>query len=531
MSGDGVRTFLLAVLLLIVVALGGLVGAYYWFSCPLPPTGVVAMPEPADIPASDKNADGSVNWRARTLIDLAAAQKLIWDNTPVPYDNENPQYREWAVSGFAAARVRADRVTDLAGYFYTVAAYINGFHDPHFQFSLAGDQPAARWPGFIAARKGDLAEVVDRDPADGGAPPVGATIVSCEGRALTELLEERIYPFRLNAKLALDQRQAMTRLFVHRGNPFAAPLSTCRFEHQGKTFDAPLSWRATPKDGDPWWEKFQAASVGPAAAWGLSEPAPGVSWVGVPTFSSGDDTAPKLDALIKAVSAKAAQMQQAKAIVIDTRGNGGGNSMWADRLAEAIFTPEVLAKYQAPAREAAVDWRASKANASYWRDWSKQMVKEFGAFSVNRLMADFLGWQLERSATNDPPLWREIASSCRTGRSGGLTKQRPKGESPFPARVYFLSNGSCGSSCLNFADRVLMVPGVKVIGSATSGDGLYMEVREEKLPSGLSLIAFPQKVERGGGRGSLEAYEADIAYDGSWSDEAVRAWVMETVTR
>jgi hypothetical protein len=52
------------------------------------------------------------------------------------------------------------------------------------------------------------------------------------------------------------------------------------------------------------------------------------------------------------------------------------------------------------------------------------------------------------------------------------------------------------SSCLNFADAVLMVPGVKLIGAATS---------------------------------ALEYFDADVAYDGAWSDAAVRAWVMGVV--
>ena len=302
-------------------------------------------------------------------------------------------------------------------------------------------------------------------------------------------------------------------------------------EPSRRTFDLTLVWRAAPKHGDPWWDKLEAAGSGPATTWGVSEPAPGVYWIGVPTFSSGDETSPKLDALIKAVAADGAKMRSARAIAIDTRGNGGGNSSWADKLAEAIFTPDVLSKHQSPPREGAVDWRASPANASYWRDWSVQMTKEFGPLSMNRAISLFLAWQLGRSAEQGAPLWREIGSSCHPAKSGGMTQQRPQGKSPFPANVYFLSNGSCGSSCLNFADRVLMVPGVKVIGSATSGDGVYMEVRSETLPSKLSEVTFPQKVERGGGRGPLEAYAADIPYDGSWSDEAVRAWALSVAQR
>ena len=39
-----------------------------------------------------------------------------------------------------------------------------------------------------------------------------------------------------------------------------------------------------------------------------------------------------------------------------------------------------------------------------------------------------------------------------------------------------------------------MVPGVQLIGSATSGDALYGEVRSQKLPSGLTDLIFPQAV-------------------------------------
>ena len=479
------------------------------------------LPAARLVAGSATNPDGSPNWRARTLIDLAGARQMIWDNTPIPYDAENPQYRAWAVKGFAEAEARAEQVKDFAGHFYTLAAYINGFHDPHIDVSLVGEPPPGRWPGFIVSQRGGAAEVVYRE-ADG--LPLGAKVLQCEGKTISDLVAERVYPFRFNAGLASERGQAVTRLFLDRGNPFAPPVANCQFEIEGHVTSVTLTWRSLPKPDEAWTAEYVKAGRGPAAPWGLSEVAPGVFWIGVPTFSSGDETAPKLEALIAEVEKKGAAMRQGRAIVIDTRGNGGGNSTWADRLAAAVFTQEVLDRFAPPARKEATDWRGSPGNAAYWRAWSDEMVKEFGAFSGQRLQAVFLGWQLAHSAANDPPMWR--LGDCDPATSGGLTKQRPKGPSPFPARVYFLSNGSCGSSCLNFADEVLMVPGVQLIGSATSGDGAYMEVRSEVLPSKFAELTFPQKVSRGSGRGSLEVYDADIAYDGVWSDEAVRAWVM-----
>jgi hypothetical protein len=84
---------------------------------------------------------------------------------------------------------------------------------------------------------------------------------------------------------------------------------------------------------------------------------------------------------------------------------------------------------------------------------------------------------------------------------------------------------------LDFADIALHLPGTQLVGMDTSGDGLLMEVRDQDLPSGLSRVILPLKVYRGRARGALEAYRADVTYDGVWDDLPVRAWVIELVTQ
>ncbi len=511
----------------LILALGAVaVGAYFLNTCtPLAATAP-ALPPAAANPGEPINPDGSTNWRARTLTDLAAARQLLWDHTPIPYDAENARYRQWAVEGFAAAEARAAEVTSYAGYFFTLAAYVNGFKDPHIDFSATGAAPPAREPGFLASASGDGA-VVYWSAERPGVPAVGSRIVSCDGMDIQALLKARLYPFLFKPELAQDRRRAVTRLFLDRGNPFGPAPQTCVFDRDGAQMELALDWQAAPADSDPWWTTYQAAGAGPSAEWGVTKPALGVYWIGVPTFSSGEETSPKLDALIKEVAPIGASMRQAKAIVIDTRGNGGGNSWYADRLAEAIFSKEILDAHKPPARKTAVDWRGSAGNADYWASEAERQKSEFGPFSINRAMTLFLAWQMRQTSKQETPIWRE--GKCKASPAGGVTALRPKGASPYPARVYFLSNGSCGSSCLNFADRVLMVPGVKVVGADTSGDGPYMEVRSETLPSGLVELVFPLKVVRGNGRGALEAYKADIVYDGAWDDASVRAWTLQLI--
>lgn len=516
-----IRKLLVGVLALLLLAVLAAAVAWHRLTCELPPVAVPDLP-----PLVAPQPSGPEDWAARTLVDLAAIRHSVWEHTPIPFDAENPHYRDWAIEGAAIAAERARTVIDRAGWWHVLAAYVHGFGDPHIALHLDGEPLATRWPGFIVARVGDIAEVVHRAD-DPEAPAIGARITACDGEALPDLLATRIHPFRLNPRLARDRRLAMTGLFIDRGNPFAPAPARCTVEVDGVAGEIELAWRATPPREDPWWSAWQAAASGPAADWGVSEPTPGVHWIGVPTFASGPETAPKLDALVREVAAKAATMRDGQAIVIDTRGNGGGNSRWADRLAEAIFGEELLARHPVPERRGAIDWRGSAGNAAFWREWSQRMAEEFGSLSTMRAMTAFLGWQLGRIAERNPPIWRE--GDCDCDPAGGLTRERPDGPSPITARVYFLTNGSCASSCLNFADRVLRVPGVRVLGSDTAGDGAYMEVRDEPLPSGGARFTFPQKVYRGSPRGHLEAYAADVPHEGPWDDASVRAFVMSVV--
>jgi hypothetical protein len=513
----------------VVLLLAAAGGAYYLLECGCEVPSVAHAPflPPADptvpVITSPKTA---ADWAAVTRQDLAAARRYLEQNSPIPFDAENPQLERWMVTGYEQALARSQQVTNLPGYSATMLGYINGFQDPHIQFGVDGKPPQGRWPGFIVSRRGDVGEIIDRDEGP-GVPAVGTKVLGCDGKSLDQLAAERILPFRFNSDIPPQRRAAVTRLFLDRQNPFGPPPQVCDMEINGKRQAVALNWHDLPQDEEAWSKRYAVATFGPEAPWGVSEPAPGVTWIGVPTFSSGDDTAPKLDALIKQAEARGIAMRQGKAIIIDVRGNGGGNSSWADKLAAAVFTQAVLDVHPAPARESAIDWRASADNGAYWHDWSAQMAKEFGPYSWNRLESLLIGRQLARFANSNPPIWR--FGSCKPSRSGGWSKQRPQGPSPFPAKVYMLSDGNCGSSCLNFADEVLMVPGVKLIGSSTSADGALMEVRDVKLPSTFSGMTIPQKVERGAGRAPMEAYAADVAYDGLWSDEAVRAWVMGLV--
>ena len=467
-------------------------------------------------------------WRAAAETDLEALRTHLREDTPVALDTENPTMQRWYERGYREARARVRRVNDQGSYYYALLGYTNGFRDPHLSLGAQMRLAPASWPGFVTTADGDDVVVFWRDEADANTPAVGARVVSCDGRSPAAFRDRNIYPFTLNPAFAGDRRRSATRLFMDRHNPFGPAPRRCVFDENGTRRTITLTWRDVP-EGNAYWDQYSVASTGPSASFDVTTPAEGVTWIGVPSLDNG--AGEQLQALVDKITAEAPAIRAGRAVVIDVRGNGGGNSEWGVRIARALWGDEIINALPGDDRPGAVDWRASTGNRDYIVSFTPELAQQFGEDSEIVQWAHSARDGLSAAIERGEPFWRsrEPGEMGEIAASGGYAQQRPSGPSPIPARVYVLSNGSCASACLDMADIILHIPGVQLIGADTSGDGLLMEVRSVTLPSGLLQLSLPIKVYRGRGRGALEAYHADVAYDGVWSDEAVRAWVMELV--
>ena len=109
--------------------------------------------------------------------------------------------------------------------------------------------------------------------------------------------------------------------------------------------------------------------------------------------------------LVESVKAREKEMRNARAIIIDTRGNFGGTTIWATKLAEAIFTPRVLNAAQPRQerdRRVASDLRSSPENITYLRNFVAGLqgsdVEQARRTFNQRLK------EIERAAKRSPPL-------------------------------------------------------------------------------------------------------------------------------
>ncbi len=113
------------------------------------------------------------------------------------------------------------------------------------------------------------------------------------------------------------------------------------------------------------------------------------------------------------------------------------------------------------------------------------------------------------------------------GAVGRAGRQRgPPPTNPVAGRVFLLTDGDCGSACLDFADMVRALPGAQHVGRTTSADSVYMELRSVPLSSGIARLAFATRVYRNRPRGNNQPYVPHHVWRGDIADTAaLERWI------
>ena len=162
------------------------------------------------------------------------------------------------------------------------------------------------------------------------------------------------------------------------------------------------------------------------------------------------------------------------------------------------------------------DIRVSPANEAKFRDIRAQMLRQ--------------------KVTEVLPYLDQILAAMQTAKAAGRPLARiddpptphkgPAPPNPVTGRVFLLADDGCGSACLSFADLVLRLPGVVLIGRPTGADAVYIDVNTAKLPSGLGVLAYGMKVMRHPIRANNQWYEPTHRWTGGpMTDEAIARWV------
>ncbi|WP_254912500.1 hypothetical protein [Pseudomonas putida] len=142
---------------------------------------------------ADESAEsGLVDMAVR---DLSAVHQLIVSSHPGAIDQENKSFTDWLEKGYREARQLALRVSSERDAQAVLGFYISGFKDGH-----VGVYPPragkSSWAGFMVDMRGEgfvVSRVTTAWPVP--LPPVGSSIISCDGKAVRAILADDLSPY------------------------------------------------------------------------------------------------------------------------------------------------------------------------------------------------------------------------------------------------------------------------------------------------------------------------------------------------
>lgn len=266
--------------------------------------------------------------------------------------------------------------------------------------------------------------------------------------------------------------------------------------------DPHIAWRPSPEMADKT-PPMPPLAVG-KAGFGVRA-VPGGMWISMERLT--DDVLP----VVKEAQERRSEIQAAKRVIIDLRGNTGGNSEFGDQVAEVIVGKAAMrASDRIPRGGCGVVWRATPGNMETLRSYETRFA--VSAPQLAREVGEAAG-QMQHAMAQRRNFTADIPRACLE-----VGDDRPPSPAVAPGHLIVLTDEACFSSCLIFVDRLLRLGAVQA-GQPTREGNWYMEVRAAPLPSGLGIFRTMQKVSLEFPR-KMGPYTPSRPYPGDIADTA-----------
>lgn len=448
-------------------------------------------------------------WNQLARADVGAALDLIEKHHPgAAPELGDTVFQERSRIARANAERRLPMVRDFGGHAALLNGLANDFRDGHIMSNSLFSRSRRSWAGIIIARRGGQ-WVVGAHEAVGKEPDLsGARLVECDGVPADRMASDLLGAFFVDPSVEAQMASEAANLLLDHQNPFVRLPSACTFAIAGGgTVQHKLQWRPVTAQN---LQRAAYSAYQPArAGMGLSDFADG-KWIALESLDN------RAAAVVEAVRAAAAALRAAPMVVVDLRGNSGGNSQYADEIAEVLVGRARLSAVRQEPSCSGMYWRASADNAA-------ALSRFAGALPPDRAPE----WRaqaeaLEQAVAAGRPFAPALPACAKADSAPRASPERlpPMAMS---GRLVLLTDRACFSSCLMAAERFRRL-GALHVGEATDVTTRYMEVREIVLPSGPRTFSTLQKVALG--TGNYGPYEPSIHYPGALAeDDKVKAWV------
>lgn len=412
------------------------------------------------------------HWKDLTTIDVETAYALLRDNHPAAApETDDPTFKSALATAHASALARAAKVTGYEGYVATMGEFADAMGDGHIWSHPLFFPRTVEWVGLIAARHGQHWIVASGDDQVSGSPLVGSRIVSCDGRSADELARDVLH-YRAVTSVEAEQVLKSGWLLVDEHNPFLERPHSCIFDSGGRQLTLTLNWSIINRNTllTQYWKKTYGEAGFGARQIGQSY------WIAI------QELTPKAQPVIDAITTQKDKIRSSAYVVLDLRGNDGGNSAYGRLVAEQLYGEDYVAsilgvKSDSPCPSV---YRASPGNIEAASNGVRQFEKtgdSRGAKAYTQALR-----LMQTAASKGQSL--TSAPDCHTQ----PLKPLHDSSSLLRAKLFVLTDAACFSSCIKTVGDFLKL-GATQIGEPTGAVTHYSEVRELVLPSGLSTFS------------------------------------------
>ncbi len=471
-------------------------------------------------------AASAQDFRQLANTDLQAAHDALRDNHPaaVVPGAAGDTFRSWLDAGLADARGRIGQVNSGDAHAYLMRYYAGGFRDSNIaitpSFEGMGPYFGTSWGGITTGwRNGQYVVTYVKDGVR-NAPRIGDVVVSCNLTPIEEFARAKLDKWEGNLDSEAGRVTSAPYLLWNRNNPFANGLpSTCEFK-RGNGRPRAVELRPLPLVAGDLETAYRATVYMPTATPLSVETVNGRPWLNVHSFADSAGW----DAFNSQVEGQAAALRGPQGFVLDLRAASGASAYTSTArgygLANRVWTPEFTVSRQPAA--GAITYRATPGNRTWYADTLGRMQAD------PRFVAE-AGPVITQTQEIVAAFDTAIASGQQTFTLPGRAAVADTGAAnPVQGPVIVLVDAGCSGGCLDTLDLLSKLPNVRIAGSTTATDSIFIEPTVARLPSNYSDLSYGHKAWTSRERANNTPFTPaqGLVYAGNPADEtAVRTWV------
>lgn len=470
--------------------------------------------------------------RAKYHLDFV--HKSINEMHPAILEPDATAFLDWHKNGYQKARELLLQVHTEADEAAVLRFYMAGYQDPHVN-GYWDKRPYSKidakedlWAGFVLAAKTNGYFVQYRKNGE-QYPPENAKILSCDQQPIDELLKQHFSPYfdlRWHILKARDySAKALTLMLSNTGILNRPQFATCDFLINNNINTYTIYWSTISEiEATHIAENYYSPYRLPLVT-RLDED---THWINVSDFQLNTPEAVESQTQLLT---ELLSINEMNTVILDTRGNQGGNSTHGFDILSAIFSKDPEAKnYFLNHLQLKSQGSSGLFRVSWQFYWSydymlNKTIAIQGAQSEQTLMLQDLLIRLKNA------LNRGEKSFYQAENSEHNNMPAPDDNWKSHMKLVLITDRHCMSSCLDFVDWAKLIPNLLHLGEPTDADTIYTQVADmqSKYFSESFIFRVPIKTNKRQ-REDNKPYIPDVIYEGNINDDKLlKPWVFNQI--